>query len=220
MDIHVSKTSDAMDRAIYSVYEYNSYGLILDTNVIDIPLAYEDFENQDLNHSDSIARFIVEHDGNNTQFEDLQADYDIFDSFDENGMPVSVNKSNRPINIYLHLNLSDGDGKEPIGIQNNGVDILTVTATFRYTEDPESDIITAIDNVEWRVTIRSYPGDIYDIVNIEFVGGTLSLNYTTTNRPAICKISDEDFEIIEMAGTKYKINLIGDATFKVFRQFL
>jgi hypothetical protein len=221
MNVHIVKTSDDLVRAIYSIYEYDVNGLILYINVIDIPLAYEDIENQHPMETESIARFVVEHDGNNTQFENLQLGYDFFDAFDENGVPTSVDISNRPIDIYLHMILTDGDGKDPIGIQNDGIDTLAVSATFRTTEDPASSIITAIDNREWRVTIRSFPYGIYDIVNIKFIQGELSLNYTTTNLPALCKIAEEDFELIEIEeGIMYKINLIGNTRFKVFRQLI
>ena len=119
-------------------------------------------------------------------------------------------------NIYLHTNLSGGDGIDPIGITNDGIESISILATFRTGEDSESDVITSI-NSSWRVTIRNKNNDIYDIVNVTFTNGVVSFNYTTTSSPDICSIVESDFEDVTIGETTYEIKLIGNTTFKVYR---
>lgn len=122
-----------------------------------------------------------------------------------------------PNHLCIHLAMTDGDGREPLGIKNNGVDALGIVATFRQSEDPASPIITAV-NMAWRVTIRNEAGLIYDIVDVSFVEGVASFSYTTTGAPDICGILESDFEPYDLGGTIYEFKLIGNATFKVYRQ--
>ena len=121
--------------------------------------------------------------------------------------------------IYLHVDMVDGDGKDPIGVKNDGIDHIAITATFRTGESATSDIITLIDNAEWRVTVRNSEDIIYDVVNIKFTEGVCNFNYTTTNAPAFCTILEKDFEIVTMGDVKYKIILVDEVNFKVYRDF-
>jgi hypothetical protein len=120
--------------------------------------------------------------------------------------------------LFIHLGMTDGDGREPLGIKNNGTDILGIVATFRQSADPVSPVIEAITGLSWRVTIRNEAGRIYDIVDVAFVNGVASFNYTTTGNPDICSIRESDFDQIELGGTTYVLKLVGDSTFKVYRQ--
>ena len=124
------------------------------------------------------------------------------------------------LNIYLHVSLSGGDSKVPIGLKNDGVQTLVVTATFRSGELPTSDVLTIIDATEWRVNIRNSEGAIYDIVNIIFNAGISTFNYTTTNYATVCEIVESDFEVVELVDATYNIKLVNPVIFKVFRDFV
>jgi len=121
-----------------------------------------------------------------------------------------------PNYLYIHLAMT-GDGRTPVGIKNNGVDSLAVTATFRQTSNPASPAISSIHDVSWRVTIRDTNNNIYDIVDVNFIQGVAAFNYTTNNNANICQILESDFEVIEFGGQTYTLKLIGDSTFKVYR---
>ena len=237
MELFTFTTSTPEAYEDYCIYEYDNKGIITFNQHQNGPRNHDylhDFEGVG-----SIYRVIFEEDGNNTIFEGLNIG-DVLD-LDSSGSPIGV-LSHTPLptigDVYLHITLTDGDGKLPIGIKNDGIDTVNVFATFRQTEDPTSPVITAIDNVEWRVTIRevtirevtdtnyipgmpiSTTGPVYDIVNIIFIQGVLNFNYMTTNKAAICNIIEEDFEILTMGENQFKMNIVGDTTFKVFRQFI
>jgi hypothetical protein len=120
--------------------------------------------------------------------------------------------------LYLHINLTDGDGEEPIGILNDGIDSLHVNAIFRQTSESSSQILTMINNY-WRVVIRDSDGLIYDIVKVTFVNGVADLYYKTTNKPAICNLLEKDLnEMPVIFNTiQYTIKIVGDTKFKVYR---
>jgi len=120
--------------------------------------------------------------------------------------------------LYIHLEMTDGDGREPIGIKNDGVDGLSVVATFRQSEDPESSVLTSVTGMSWRVTIRDISNQVYDIVDVTFTNGVSSFVYTTSDKPAICYIREYDLEKVTFGDTEYTLKLVGDTTFKVYRQ--
>ena len=119
-------------------------------------------------------------------------------------------------NLYIHLELV-GDGRTPVGIKNDGVDILSVTATFRQTMDPLSTVIASVTDMSWRITIRDINNNIYDIVDVTFTDGVASFDYTTDNKANVCQISESDFEEITVGETTYTLKIVGDNTFKVYR---
>jgi len=123
-----------------------------------------------------------------------------------------------PNYLYIHLAMTGGDGRDPIGIHNDGIDAMNVVATFRETEDPASPVIEAVDGVSWRITVRNHVGSVYDIVDVAFMAGIASFAYTTENNPDVCCILESDFEQIELGGITYTLKLIGDSSFKVYRQ--
>jgi hypothetical protein len=219
MSVFYSVQSEIDEYVDYSIYEYDDDGLILFSQLQTGPREFCDYDNKPFEVSESTNRYVVEHSIGNDTFENLM-EGSIF-TLDGTGLPVSIADIITIQDIYLHVTLTDGDGKDPIGIQNDGIDTMNVFATFRQTEDPLSSIITTIDNQEWRVTIKDITtNSIYDIVNIIFIEGVLNINYTTTNIPAICVILEDDFEIITISEQQYKINLVGNTKFKVFRQFV
>ena len=118
--------------------------------------------------------------------------------------------------LYLHIDMVDGDGKEPIGIKNDGVDYMTVTVTFRATDNPASPVIEAI-NDEWRVLIRDNTSAIYDVVLIVFTNGVVEFQYKTTNRPAVCTLDEDDLEFINLGEDVYKLKIANEAKFTVYR---
>lgn len=125
-----------------------------------------------------------------------------------------------PSYLYLHVNMADGDNRDPLGIKNNGNDHITFTATFRQSADPASAVITQIDGLSWRVNIRDDQGFIYDIIDVEFTAGVAVEEYSTDQKPAVCQVLESDFEAIKSAGTTYQIKLVGEILFKVYRKIV
>ncbi|GEM_PF-4165578 len=120
--------------------------------------------------------------------------------------------------LFLHINLSDGDGIDPIGMLNDGTDTISISAAFRETEDPASNILAMINGM-WRVVIRDSDRLVYDIIGVNFVNGMASFSYKTTNRPAICKLHESDLNALPIiiGETEYKIVLVNPVEFKVYR---
>jgi hypothetical protein len=117
---------------------------------------------------------------------------------------------------YLHVALSGGDNSEPVGILNDGVMSLHVEATLRTGEDPASQImpLTGV----WRVSLRDVKDDIADIVLVNFTNGTTEFDYTYDGKPTIMHIEENDLDNIPVPdGPTYKIRVLGDTTFKVYR---
>jgi len=117
--------------------------------------------------------------------------------------------------IFLHVTLTDGDGLKPIGIVNDGASKIHIVATLRKTSDSNSDVIPL--SGKWRIPIRDDQGRIYDMILVNLVDGVAEFDYTTTHRPAVCKVDENDFETIEISGVKYKVKIVGDNNFKVYR---
>jgi len=67
-----------------------------------------------------------------------------------------------PVDIYLHVDLADGDGRVPIGLKNDGSNWIQVVTAFREGPDPASAVLPI--SGAWRVEIRDHKGDIYDII--------------------------------------------------------
>jgi len=120
--------------------------------------------------------------------------------------------------LYLHITLTDGDGIDPIGMLNDGVDAISISAAFRQTADPASAVLTMITGM-WRVVIRDSDNLVYDIIGVEFINGVASFPYTSTNRPAICKLHESDLNALPIiiGETEYKIVLVNPVEFKVYR---
>ena len=118
--------------------------------------------------------------------------------------------------LYMHVTMVDGDGKEPIGLKNDGIDYMTATCTFRATENPLSPVITSI-NEEWRVLIRDNDSLIYDVVLVVFTNGVATLVYKTINKPGICTMQESDLELIELGGNTYKVKLANTVKFFIYR---
>ena len=123
-----------------------------------------------------------------------------------------------PTPLHLHITLTDGDGIDPIGMLNDGVDAISISAAFRQTADPASAVLTMITGM-WRVVIRDSDNLVYDIIGVEFINGVASFPYTSTNRPAICKLHESDLNALPIiiGETEYKIVLVNPVEFKVYR---
>jgi len=120
-------------------------------------------------------------------------------------------------NLYIHLEMTDGDGREPLGILNDGIDSLGIVATFRASSDPASPVIAAVTGFSRRVTIRNEARQIYDIVDVTFTDGVATFDYTSDSRPDVCQILESDFDAIVMGETIYNLKLVGSSVFKVYR---
>lgn len=132
--------------------------------------------------------------------------------------PESEGPQATPSYLFLHIALTDGDGIDPIGMINDGVDAISISAAFRETEDPASNILAMINGM-WRVVIRDSDRLVYDIIGVNFVNGMASFSYKTTNRPAICKLHESDLNALPIVfgETEYKIVLVNPVEFKVYR---
>lgn len=121
-------------------------------------------------------------------------------------------------NIYLNISMADGDEMAPIGIINDGVDTIQITATLRGGQEPAAPVIPY--SKEWRIIIRDNENKIYDVVKVAMVAGVISFAYNTANTPAICHIDPADLaDVFEINGEKYSLVLSGDVEFKVYRDF-
>lgn len=123
-------------------------------------------------------------------------------------------------NIYFHIALSGGDGRnDPIGVENNGVEKLHVNCTVRAGEATDSAIIDAIPDKSWRILLRHNDGSEYETINVSMVSGVIAFDYYTTNIKTGLVYVDESAldEIFEIGGYKYRIKLVGDTEFKVYR---
>lgn len=122
-----------------------------------------------------------------------------------------------PNYLYIHIAMTDGDGREPLGIKNDGIDSLGIVATFRASDDPVSPVITQVTGMTWRVNIRGSLNQIYDIIDVAFVDGIASVAYVTTDKADVCQVLESDFEQITVGETTYTLKLVGNTTFKVYR---
>ena len=113
--------------------------------------------------------------------------------------------------IYLHLNLSGGDGEEIPGIANDGTESITVTAALRLGSEEDSDIIALDFSI--RVNILDNNNTIVDIIKVNFVSGECSFNYTTTGNRGDYRISD----VYDGQLNGYSVKVLGDLNFKVYK---
>jgi len=112
--------------------------------------------------------------------------------------------------IYLHVEQSKDN------LSNDGQDSLIVRMTFRKTEDPESDVLTAITNKTQIVTIRDTQNIEYDVIKVGVTDGVIQFTYTSTYRGATVKIPASDLE--KKIGGK-QIKLVGEVGFVIYRDF-
>ena len=116
-----------------------------------------------------------------------------------------------PTRVFLHI---DTD-RSPSNVINDGIDILTITATLRDSLKTTSAIFSAFPNKDWYVPIRDSQGSIYSIKTFSFINGVGALNFTTKSRPEICSISQQDFIPVTINNVIYNINLVKEFKFLV-----
>jgi hypothetical protein len=137
------------------------------------------------------------------------------------GKIAEINRDRAGIqNVYLHVALSGGDGrKDPIGVENNGIEKLHANCTVRAGEATDSAIIDAIPDKSWRILLRHNDGSEYETINVSMVSGVIAFDYYTKNIKTGLVYVDESAldEIFEIGGYKYRIKLVGDTEFKVYR---
>ncbi len=122
-----------------------------------------------------------------------------------------------PRQLWLHLDISGGDGDDPPGIKNDGAHALAISAALRASEDPDSPLVE-VDG-DWRITIRDDTGAIYDVVKVSMTSGRVTISYTTSARPALCRLDESDFAPLPdpAGGAPYTIRLAGQTRWKVYR---
>jgi len=122
------------------------------------------------------------------------------------------------VNVYYHIELSGGDSMEPIGIVNDGAMSVDVVITARTGADPASPIFELINGKPWRVAMRNSDGMVYDIVKINFDNsGMAAFSYKTTGAAAIVSIDEKDLSVLQ-DGVELQGHIVGDNSFKVYRE--
>lgn len=133
--------------------------------------------------------------------------------------------------VWYHIEMTGGDGKIPLGIQNNGTDSIMVAVTVRETEDKESPIRSINDS--FRVEIKAQDGTTYDVLLVTLTNGVGSVSYTDSGTKGdilTITIPKDLFVTInesggisvvnrgsQHSGEIYSVHLIGDTQFVVYR---
>ena len=135
MSVYYKVTSNVDEYVDYNIYEYDDSGLITFSQHQSGPREFCDFDNKLLEAETSVHRIVIEQLEENIEYKDLK-EGSIF-NISEIGDVISVSSSiPDPTDIYLHIDMTDGDGKDPLGIKNDGLDSINIIATF--TRDPET----------------------------------------------------------------------------------
>jgi len=119
--------------------------------------------------------------------------------------------------LYAHIAITDADNTIPPGVENDGQDSMRVTITIRAGSSSEAAVVRAVNGLSWRVHLRTSDNVVGDIVKVTFVRGVSSFLYTTTGQPGIYNVSESDLEVFAMGNMYYKVLLLGDTQFKVYR---
>ena len=115
--------------------------------------------------------------------------------------------------IFYHISITGGDGGNPIGILNDGVSSAQMSIDVKNTA---GDLLPFAG--DWRVMLRNSDGFEYDIVGITFADGHVEFDYTTTGDTAIVSLLESDLTPVNIGGLTYTPHLVGDLTFKVYRE--
>lgn len=129
--------------------------------------------------------------------------------------PTPPEEAEEPQYIYLHLDITDGDGQVPPGIANDGTDYLTVTGAVRATAESDSPLVPI--SGPWRVTVANLDTGLpYTFLMLTLTSGQFSVRYSTTGAPARITIRDDDFAPFEFAGQSYQVRVVGSPVFWVY----
>ncbi len=112
--------------------------------------------------------------------------------------------------LLLDITLSGGDGDTPIGIRNNGIDIVNIAYELKNNDG----ILAPVDG-SFRVVLRDSDELVYDMIKIDFVSGAGSVDYSTTFNPAIVFIDGQDLSI---PGLDVTITIEKDQYIKIYRE--
>lgn len=126
--------------------------------------------------------------------------------------------------VHYFFEMSGGDGKTPPGIKNDGIDKLTIKITARTTDAPDSDIIKYTDSLRINIS-NEETGLTHDVVNLEIVDGTGTINYTSLNPTGLrCNfyVKEDSFFDLDKTNSKYsddkyRVFLHGDTEFVIYR---
>ncbi|MGD8561090.1 MAG: hypothetical protein PVG03_01075 [Desulfarculaceae bacterium] len=136
----------------------------------------------------------------------------------DGGNITNVEPAPEPATLWLHVDLSGGDGGDPIGIKNDGQDYITVNIALRDGPDPGTSSVAPV-NGTWRIPLRDEAGNIWDMVRVTLSNGQLSTQYRTRTgaRPALVHLNEADLEDIEHNGQAHKVRLTETIQINVFR---
>lgn len=118
----------------------------------------------------------------------------------------------KPRELHVSCEISGGDGLDPPGIVNDGIDQVTIAITVQ-TDDGQ---VVPLNGV-WRIPIMGASGEIEDMVRIRLRDGMATLNYRTDAKPGIYTISEDNFDEVNLNGKSYKIRLQKPVVIKVYR---
>ena len=140
------------------------------------------------------------------------------------GLPDSIDHTEYNL-VYLHIEMSGGDSKTPIGIVNDPTvsGLGTMTVTYSLKDGPEStdSILSIGEDMSWRIPIKTIDGAEYETIKIDLIDGQEnSFNYSVESagaKTATCQILECYFEPIEISSESYKVIIVGDTTFRIYR---
>lgn len=124
------------------------------------------------------------------------------------------------IDLWLHIQLSGGDGIDPVGIETNTSPDIIGVATIRGSGNPASPVVQAFSG-KWRVTLRQSDGRIYDVIAITFDKGVANFLYRRTRAskrgPGVVHLLPSDLEPVRYGNAVYTLQLAGaEPVFKVY----
>lgn len=122
---------------------------------------------------------------------------------------------------WLHITITDADGDDPPGVQNNGTDSFTMHFALRAGQAADSAIMTQV-TATWRITIRKVVSEYdqlvidTDVRRLPLVNGERTFDFTSTE-VGTYRIDAQDFGTFEAVGVVYQLKLAQPVVFKVWR---
>lgn len=124
-----------------------------------------------------------------------------------------------PIPLYVHVNISGGDGKYPVGIPNDTTSTCLIDVSIRTGTDSTSPIFPVTS--DWRVNLRSVnTNSVVDMILVSLINGQASINYKSDVgmiSEEIYLSSDDVYEQFENNGIVYKFELVSEPHIKLYR---
>jgi len=112
--------------------------------------------------------------------------------------------------VNVNMTITGGDGMDPPGILNDGVEFVLVEISLTMQDGTPAPI----PDGSYRVTIRDSTDAEYDVISIPFVGGSASFNYTSDMQPRTIHVDTQDLAI---PGVDVDFKVIGGNLIKIYR---